>query len=281
MIQLKPPSLVILLFLLSSLPQSWSDTLILGALPMEVELLQSQMNQVEKRELAGRSFYRGILEGQPIVLAQSGVGKVNAALTTQVALDHFPIERVIFTGVAGGVDPKLKIGDIVIATWLTHHDYGNITPKGFEWTPVPGENNRKFQYFPTDERLRELALKVGKKIRWHPLPKELRGGKGDQKPSIVTRPVVTGDQFIASEEKRSWIFKTFQAGAVEMEGAAVAQVCQANRVPCLILRSLSDLANEKAHLDFGTFARYASQNMTLFVRSILRELSEERKVLPH
>lgn len=275
--KLRLSSPMILLLFLSFLPQGQSDTLILGALPMEIELLQSQMSQVEKRELAGRLFYRGILEGHPIVLVQSGVGKVNAALTTQVALDHFPIERVIFTGVAGGIDPKLKIGDIVIATWLTYHDYGNITPKGFEWSLVPGENNRKFRYFPTDEHLRELALKVGQKIRWLPLPEELRRGEGDRKPSLITRPVVTGDQFIASEEKRSWIFKTFRAGAVEMEGAAVAQVCQANRVPCLILRSLSDLANEKAHLDSETFARYASQNLSLFVRSILKELSKERE----
>jgi len=250
------------------------DTLILGALPLEVEMLQSELSGTQIYSIGGRTFYQGMLEGERVVLTESGIGKVNAALTTQMAIDRFPVDRVIFTGVAGGIDPELKVGDMVVATWLAHHDYGVVTAKGFKWSPVPGSGKVKLRRFPVDAGLQRIALKVAKSLDWPPIPRGVAPGVAGRKPVVVARPIVTGDQFIASEVKRVWIFRTFRAGAVEMEGAAVAQVCHANRVPCLVLRSLSDLANEHAHLDFDRFAPYAARNSARFVRAILRTLTE-------
>ena len=246
----------------------------MGALDAEISHLKGGMIVHKEKILVGRVFSIGTLEGEDVVLVKAGVGKVNAALTAQILIESFDIQSLIFTGVAGGIDTSLHVGDIVISSKVIQHDYGLISPDGFHplviRLPQGKEEEKHTTHFLSDSLLIKLALTAVKKTNFPESPFT------KNKPKVVLGVVVTGDQFIASEEKRKWLEETFQASCVEMEGGAVAQICTTYDIPFVILRSLSDLANEEATIDFEKFVDYASKNSTLLVLQIVKTMEHSQ-----
>jgi adenosylhomocysteine nucleosidase len=249
---------------------------IMGALNEEIKMLKDEMKLTKEIKIAGRVFYLGKLEGKEIVLVEAGMGKVNAAITSQLLITKFKVEKIIFTGIAGGVSPELGIGDLVIATKVAQHDYGSINPQGFfpfrPGTLPVGEVNIESVYFKTDEKLLNIAMTASVGIKLNKLPEGTILSNEERIPKIVSGIIVTGDQFIVSKIKRKWLFETFNALATEMEGGAVAQVCEINNIPFLLIRSISDLANEDAEINFNKFVDYAAKNSVLLVKKILSKI---------
>ncbi len=243
---------------------------ILGALNREVTLLKEMLTDASSQEIEGMTFIRGQLEGRPVVVAWTGVGKVNAAMTTTLLLEHFQPTKVIFTGVAGALDPNLEPGDIVIARQTAYHDMGTLSPTGLEYggvrNPMTGDPNPVF--FPADPALLTAAEQAGGGVNFDTaaLP------KGERPPKVVVGTVATGDAFIASQEKRAALRASLGASAVEMEGAAVAQLCFQRNIGCLVIRSISDKADESAFVDKQLFYGMAAKNSAHLVMEITRIL---------
>jgi adenosylhomocysteine nucleosidase len=242
---------------------------VLGAVNSEVTLLQSMLTEAKSQEIEGLEFISGQLGAEPVVLAWTGVGKVNAAMTTTLLLEHFHPTRVIFTGIAGGVDPNLEPGDIVIAKQTAYHDMGTLWPQGLEYGGVKsrmtGEPNPVF--FPADPVLLATAEKAAKGMTFGSVG--LRTGQ--RPPRVVIGTVVTGDVFVASEAKSAELAQDLGACAVEMEGAAVAQLCYQRGIGCLIIRSISDKADRSAVMDKQLFYTMAAENSAGLVVRIVGE----------
>jgi adenosylhomocysteine nucleosidase len=240
---------------------------VLGAFQQEVGLLKGILTDVQTRQIEGIEFISGRIGTEPIVLAWTGVGKVNAAMTTTLLLEHFQPARVIFTGIAGGVDPNLEPGDIVIAKQTAYHDMGTLWPQGIEYGGVKsrmtGEPNPVF--FPADPALLAAAQKAAQDAAFGSVG--LRTGQ--RPPKVVVGTVVTGDVFVASKEKSAELAKELGACAVEMEGAAVAQVCYQRDVACLVIRSISDKADQSAVMDKQLFYTMAAKNSAGLVVKIV------------
>ncbi|MEK8129885.1 5'-methylthioadenosine/adenosylhomocysteine nucleosidase [Paenibacillus filicis] len=229
---------------------------VIGAMKEEIEKFHAHLTDVKETVKAGVTFYEGIFHGQPIVLCRSGVGKVNAAVTTQVLVDTFGVQAILFTGVAGAVHPELSVGDIVISTDCLQHDM-DVTALGFPRGTIPYEAT---SLFVADERLRHLASQVSH---------ELFEGR------VLEGRVLSGDQFIANRDTVTVLHSELQGACVEMEGAAVAQVCSMNGVPFVVIRSMSDKADGSAHVSFAEFTLLASEHSFRIVEGILRRLQEQ------
>lgn len=242
-------------------------TAILGAMAIEIEILQKSLANSETITIQKRTFYRGKLNGREVVVASSGIGKVNAAVTTTLVLEHFKPAEVLFTGIAGGINPEMQTGDVLIATQSTQHDYGDITDSGMKHEGIrdPATGKRAPLFLPGDPRLLKLAEEAAAQIKL----RSIQMAQGERVPKIVKGTVVTGDVFVATTQKKADLRKELQADAVEMEGGAVAQVCYQQEVPCLIIRSLSDLADANAPKDFQKFAHTAAENSAKFVTEIV------------
>ncbi len=242
---------------------------VLGAVNPEVTLLQGMLTDVKSQEIEGIEFISGRIGAEPVVLAWTGVGKVNAAMTTTLLLEHFHPTRVIFTGIAGGVDPNLEPGDIVIARQTAYHDMGTLGPQGLEYGGVKsrmtGEPNPVF--FPADAVLLTAAEKAAKSMTFGAIGLQT----GERPPKVVVGTVVTGDVFVASTAKSAELAKDLGACAVEMEGAAVAQLCYQRGIGCLIIRSISDKADRSAVMDKQLFYAAAAKNSTGLVVRIVGE----------
>ena len=244
---------------------------VLGAFHQEVSLLKDMLSEVRSHEIEGIEFVSGRIGAEPVVLAWTGVGKVNAAMTTTLLLEHFQPRHVIFTGIAGGVDPNLEPGDIVIAKQTAYHDMGTLGPGGIDYGGVKnrltGEPNPVF--FPADPVLLEAARRAARGAAFGAIG--LR--QGDRPARIVVGTVVTGDVFVASKEKGAELANDLGASAVEMEGAAVAQVCYQRQVGCLVIRSISDKADSSAVMDKQLFYTRAAQNSAGLVTEMVRGLT--------
>jgi len=240
---------------------------VLGAFKPEVELLEKMLTDAGTQEIEGIQFMSGRFGNRPIVIAWTGVGKVNAAMTTTLLLEHFRPTRVLFTGIAGAVDPNLEPGDIVIAKRTAHHDMGTLSSEGIEpggvRSRLTGEDNPVF--FPGDPNLLTAADCAARKVVFEPVVLQ----SGPRPPKVVTGTIVTGDSFVASREKSAELSETFGAEAVEMEGAAVAQVCYQRGVGCLVIRSMSDKADQSAVIDKQLFYALAAKNSASFVAGII------------
>ncbi|MFD2612882.1 5'-methylthioadenosine/adenosylhomocysteine nucleosidase [Paenibacillus gansuensis] len=232
---------------------SYNKIGLIGAMDEEIRLMLNQLSGQEQTVKAGIVFYEGDLDGKRIVLCKSGVGKVNAAVCTQLLIDTFDVDTVLFTGVAGAVDPSLNIGDIVISTACIQHDM-DVTALGFERGVIPYAATSTFEADPGLIRLAEEACSA---------MTEGRSVKGI---------VLSGDQFVASREKVKELFETMQGACTEMEGAAVAQVCVMNEVPFVIIRSMSDKADGSAHVNFAEFTVKASEQSHLIVERMIKQL---------
>jgi adenosylhomocysteine nucleosidase len=244
---------------------------ILGAMTIEVEALQQELTDSKERTVQGVRFATGTLKGRRVVVAHSGMGEVNAAMAATLLVEHFRPGRVLFTGIAGGVNPDLGPGDIVIGRQTTYYDYGELTPKGFR--PLPTVNPLTLKpnplLFDADAGLLAEAEKAAADLKLA----RVKTGKGDRDPRVVTGVIVTGNMFVASPAKSRELRKDFKADATEMEGAAVAQICRQQRVPCLVIRSLSDDAGDQAQEDVRLFEKTAAQNSALLVNGIVARLA--------
>ncbi len=245
---------------------------VLGALVMEVDLLAGKLKDAKEHEFSGVPFITGTLAGRKVVIACSGSGKVHATMATALLLDHFKPTELLFTGVGGAINPELDRGDIVIGEKLAHHDFGDLTPEGF--TPKGAGRSpggvRPPLFIPASPALLKLAEAAGKGLTFGKVP----AANGERAPVIRRGVIVAGDVFVASVAKKAELRKQFNADAVEMEGAAVAQVCWHQRVPCLVIRSISDKADASAALDFVTFAGVAAENSAKLTVAIVEQLAK-------
>jgi adenosylhomocysteine nucleosidase len=243
---------------------------VLSAMTIEIETLSQELTGKKEITVQGIRFTTGSLKESKVVLAHSGIGKVNAATTASLLIEHFQPSHILFTGIAGGLNPELRPGDVVIGAKTAYHDFGEWTPTGFRVSqttdPFTGQLNPLF--FPADAGLLEMANAAAPNLELT----AVNTAAGERIPRVVMGVIVTGDAFIASPAKKDALRAEFKADATEMEGAAVAQVCWQRRVPCLILRSLSDGAGAKAPEDERLFEKRAAQNAARLVIGILGRL---------
>ena len=242
---------------------------ILGAMPVEIQMLEGQLQGKRTEKFLGVTFHTGTLNGRKVVLAASGIGKVNAAMTATLLLDHFRPSEVLFTGVAGGISPELAPGDIVIGEKTAQHDYGELTPQGFRPQPT-GKQIPLLMNAP--ERLLTLAEAAAKGAALEKVPTT----QGDRVPRVIRGVIVTGDIFVSSPAKTAELRQLFNADAVEMEGAAVAQVCWQQNVPCLVIRCVSDKADATAIADFERFVKVAAANSAKLTLAMLKLLAKSQ-----
>jgi len=242
-------------------------TAILGAFQKELMMLDYEIKDRQVRRIEGMRFVSGELNGRRVVVAWTGVGKVNTAMTATLLIEHFRPEEVIFTGIAGAVNPELAPGDIVIAAETAHHDMGVFTADGFYYRAVrnPLDGWRNPVLLPADERLLKLAQKVAKQVKLE----TIKTSMGQRDPKIITGVVVTGDVFVASATKGAELRQQLKADAVEMEGAAVAQICYQRNIPHLVIRSISDKADETAREDSFRFQDIAASNSARLIIELI------------
>lgn len=211
---------------------------IIGAMDEEVELIKSTMSVENTVEKAGCTFLAGKIEGKDTVVVRCGIGKVNAAMCTQILIDLFNVDAVINTGVAGAVAEGITVGDVVISSDALQHDM-DCSPLGDPIGVIP---RMPESIFKADERLVKLAFDASSKVI---------SGK------TLTGRVVSGDQFIASKEVKDKLVKNFNGSCAEMEGAAIAHICYMNSVPYVIIRNISDSADGSADVSFVEFCKEA------------------------
>lgn len=213
---------------------------IITALDATLEGIKNKMTVSDYSALAGREFYVGKLGKTAVILVQSPMGKVNNAITAQLLISTFSAKAVLSISPAGGVGSDIRIGDVVLATEVYQHDFGTWKPYGFIWGKVPVYINS----MPTDyNRFPGRALPSLAK------PNNPDGINGKNR--VVRGIIVSGDQFIASPEKRNWLQKKFHAVAVDMGAAAIDQVCYANHVPVRLVRIITDSAGLDAKTRFA------------------------------
>lgn len=253
-------------------------TAILGAFEQEIILLEDELTDAREQIIEEIKFVSGKLSGKKVVIAYTGIGKVNAAMTTTLLIEHFKPDKVIFTGIAGAVNRQLQPGYIVIAEKTAHHDMGTVWPEGLFHKGVKNRLNgwENPVFFEADEQLLKLAERAAQQVKF----RSIRIISGQRSPKVVKGVVVTGDSFIASAEKCAELRKKLNADAVEMEGAAVAQLCFQRGIGHLVIRSISDNADEGAVLDKQTFYLLAAKNSSSLVIEMLgllgAELSSEK-----
>jgi|GEM_PF-72318 len=248
---------------------------ILGAFPEEVRILLTQVEDKREQIIQRTPFTTGVLRGTRVVVALTGIGKVNAATSTMLMLEHFKPKVILFTGIAGGIDPQMMPGDIVIGTKVGYHDYGTLTPAGMERGPTrdPVTHAENPLFFLCDTTWIKLAQRASEKMKWQ----KVVTGTGTRAPIVRTGIIVTGDVFVASDGATRELQSKLNAAATEMEGAAVAQVSYQQRVPFLVIRSMSDNAGNNASHDIKSFYAVAASNSAEFVMAIVALSKTELK----
>jgi adenosylhomocysteine nucleosidase len=240
------------------------------AIDQELTYLRGCLDDVRSTDVAHVSFHEGTLDGHRVVLVGTGMGKVNAALVTTLLLDRFGCRVAVFSGVAGGLDPALAIGDVVIADKVVQWDAGVIENERLTvYQPgfVPNINPTDRLGYPTDG---PLLARVARRLDGVRLPVLSRAEGGqDRPPTINYATVLTGDSYLHCEVTRDRLHSELGGAAIEMEGGAVAQTCEAFGVPWLVIRALSDLAGRDAQLDFAAFVDGVAVISARIVRSIL------------
>ena len=226
---------------------------IMGAMQEEIEPLLAYFDKVNVVKYANNKYYEVSYNGLEIVIAYSKIGKVFASLTASTMIEKFGCDTLLFSGVAGGINSKLKIGDLIIADKLCQHDL-DITAFGHPHGYVPGGK----VFVETSKELRDVAIKVAK--------------ENDLK--VIEGIIATGDQFVHSTQRKEFIENTFNADALEMEGASVAVVCDALNIPFFILRAISDTADMDAGFDFDEFLKSSAKNSADYLIKILKELKK-------
>lgn len=250
---------------------------IIGAEKQEVNLLFAALSKsgspvrVEKR--GALEFHEGVLSGCNVVVVCCGIGKVNAALCAQMLISEFGVECVVNTGSAGGTAEGLRVLDMVVCTDAVQHDF-DTTPFGYKPGQIPGTDS---PFFVADAKLREIALAAYARVIERGDAERAAAGIPGQHRMVEGR-VASGDAFITSEAARERIVSLFSPACVEMEGAAIAQVCVANGIPFAVLRSVSDLAGKDAGMSYEEFSRIASEisaHVVMEMAAVIGERSAE------
>ena len=226
---------------------------IIGAMQEEVETLLALTENKKELRKAGSVFYEGVLDGLNVVIVQCGVGKVNAAMCTQVLCDLFDVTHIVNTGIAGSLCADLDIGDLVVSEDAMYHDVDAVH-FGYPYGKVPGMDTTEF---PADKAMIGYAFAAAETVN----PGHTKIGR-----------VASGDQFVAVKELKEKIIANTQGLCTEMEGAAIAQTAYRNQVPFVILRAVSDKADDSAQMDYPTFERIAAHRCAEVTRSLARQL---------
>lgn len=229
---------------------------IIGAMKVEVEALKALMQNVSISLISGIEFYSGTLNGKAVVVAVAGVGKVNAAICTQAMILKFEPKVIINIGVAGGLSPRLKIGDIAIATDVVEHDM-DTSALGDEIGYISGLGMIKM---PCSEQTVNMLEKAAETLDGI---------------NVIKGTIASGDQFISSDDKKNFISKQFGAVAAEMEGASVGHVCTVNGVDFCVIRAISDGADDNSHLSFPEFVELAAKNSIKMILAYLDNIKGE------
>ena len=227
---------------------------IIGAMEDEVAQLKKNMEIEETTEVASLSFCRGKLSGREVVVVRSGIGKVNAAICTQILVDQFHVDVIINTGIAGSLDAEIDIGDIVISTDAVEHDM-DASIFGDPIGQIPQMDTFSF---PADESLVKLAKEVNEKAN----------------PDVHTwiGRVVSGDQFVSSGDKKEQLIRVFDSKCTDMEGAAIAHAAYLNKISCVIIRAISDKADNSAVVDYPAFEAAAIRHSVRLIEALVSEI---------
>lgn len=228
---------------------------IMGAMPEEIAPILEKVGSYTTTTYAKNTYYEATYKGVDLVIAYSKIGKVFSTLTATMMVEHFGAKKLLFSGVAGAVSSDLKIGDLVVATKLSQHDL-DITAFGHPHGFVP----EGAVYIDADKELLEISKKVAK------------GMNKDVKEGIIA----TGDQFVANNQRKDWIGETFNAHALEMEGASVAVACEALGVPFFILRAISDAADVDASFSFDEFLESSAKQSAIFMMNMVEMIGQKK-----
>ena len=227
---------------------------IIGAMDEEVSKLKEEMSDVVIASRASMDFYKGTMAGKDVVVVRSGIGKVNAGICTQILVDVYGVDAVINTGIAGSLNADIDIGDIVLSTDALQHDM-DATGFGYEPGVIP---RMETSVFIADESLRSIAKACCERV--NPDIKVFEGR------------VVSGDQFISDKAVKDRICDNFAGYCTEMEGAAIAQAAYLNNIPFLIIRAISDKADDSATEDYPTFEAKAIEHSVKLVKAIVENI---------
>jgi len=225
---------------------------IMGAMVEEIKPILDLVDEIETEiDYANNKYYKAKYNNIDLIIAYSKIGKVNSALTAATMIEKFEIDMLLFSGVAGAINENLKIGDLIVATKLCQHDL-DITAFGHPYGYVPESK----VFVETNEKLNNIAKSVAKKLNI----------------KLLEGIIATGDQFIADPKRKEWIKETFNADAIEMEGASVGFVCDSLGVPFFVLRAISDSADMDAGFDFDKFLEGSAKESAKFLIEMLEEI---------
>ncbi|MCC8126378.1 MAG: 5'-methylthioadenosine/adenosylhomocysteine nucleosidase [Clostridiales bacterium] len=225
---------------------------IIGAMAEEVQQLKAEMELPEIRNVAGMEFYRGKIDSRDTVVVQSGIGKVNAAICAQILADCYHVDGIVNTGIAGSLRAEINIGDLVLSTDAVQYD---MDCRIFDY-PIGQIPQIDVFAFAADEKLRKAAKKCCAKV--------------NPDVSVYEGRIMTGDQFVSDHTKKEWLIETFDGCCTEMEGGAVAQTAYRNGIPFLIVRAISDKADDSAQMDYREFERQAIVHSVNLTRELIR-----------
>lgn len=227
---------------------------IIGAMDEEIASYLDHVEDIKEEKWKIFTFYIGKWFGRDVVIVKSGVGKVFSAMICQHLIDTYQVDKVLFTGVGGSLNKSLEIGDVVVSTDAVHHDF-DATPLGFKRGQI---SYTDYRYFKSEEKLLNLALQT--KVEGH---------------KVIKGRIVTGDQFFTQADKQNHTYLTeeLQGDCIEMEGAAVAQVCEINEIPHLIIRTVSDKADGTAVEDYNSFKGTVAKNSFAVCKTVLENLN--------
>ena len=225
---------------------------IIGAMDEEVDILKEEMTVREVKNIANMKFYIGTLVGKNVVLVRCGIGKVNAAVCTQILIGQLGATKIINTGVAGAIHKDLDVLDIVISTDVQQHDF-NSTAFGYKMGEIPRMDTSIFE---ADQQLIDKAYLAAKKAL--------------KNQNILKGRIVSGDTFVGDSELKDHLEKNFNAFCTEMEGAAIGHTCYLNNIPFVIIRAMSDKADGSAHENFNEFVKIASNNSKTIIMDMLK-----------
>ena len=226
---------------------------IIGAMQVEVEALVEKLTKANAKNIAGSTYYEGILEGLDVVVVQCGVGKVNAAMCVQTLCNLYRVTHIVNTGVAGSLSAELDIGDLVVSRDAMYHDF-EVTALDYPYGKVPGMD---VIAFPADEALMQAAFAAAESVN----PGHTKIGR-----------VASGDQFVCRKEQKTHIISVTDAVCTEMEGAAIAHTAYRNGVPFVILRAISDKADDSAEMDYPTFEAIAARRCAAVTTELAKML---------
>ena len=233
---------------------------IIGAMDEEVSKLKDCLEHMQVTTVAAMDFYEGSMSGMNVVIVRSGIGKVNAAICAQILADRFGVTAIINTGIAGSLKNEINIGDIVLSADAIQHDM-DAAAFGSEPGVIPQMETSDFQ---ASRELITIAENSCKRVL-----KDI---------SVFCGRVLSGDQFISDKQKKDWLTENFAGYCTEMEGAAIAQAAYLNGIPFLIIRAISDKADDSAHMDYPAFEAMAIENSVLLMKEILKDMNESSMV---